>query len=133
MSLCNLSCSREYHVVHGSLPNGGILSCATVADQLTFARPPSSIHANAIAQARSTLARWRAQAAGHLPSYFFEWGRVLEGSPEKIVAFASMREDATRLRQSSPFTNLLMPFTKALRLAGLLDLKRSITVVILRS
>lgn len=61
-----------------------------------------------IAQARNTLARWRAQAAEPVPPYFLEWGRILEGSPEEIAAFlASMREDATRLRQSSPFTNLL--------------------------
>jgi hypothetical protein len=67
-----------------------------------------------IAQARSTLARWRAQAAEPVPSYFFEWGRVLEASPEEIAAFlASMREDATRLRQSSPFTNLLTPDERA--------------------
>ena len=61
-----------------------------------------------ITQARSTLARWRAQAAEPVPSYFPEWGRILEGSPGEIAAFlASMREDATRLRQSSPFANLL--------------------------
>ncbi len=61
-----------------------------------------------IVQARNTLARWRVQAAEPVPEYFLEWARVLEGSPEGIAAFlASMREDATRLRQSSPFTNLL--------------------------
>ena len=67
-----------------------------------------------IAQARSTLARWRAQAAEPVPSYFLEWGRILEGSPGEIAAFlASMREDATRLRQSSPFTNFLTPEERA--------------------
>ena len=67
-----------------------------------------------IAQARSTLARWRAQVAEPVPSYFLEWGRILEGSPGEIAAFlASMREDATRLRQSSPFTNLLTPEERA--------------------
>jgi hypothetical protein len=67
-----------------------------------------------IAQARSTLARWRARAAEPVPSYFLEWKRILEGSPEEIAAFlASMREDATRLRQSSPFTNLLTPEERA--------------------
>jgi hypothetical protein len=66
------------------------------------------------AQARSTLARWRAQAAEPVPSYFFEWGRILEGSTEEIAAFlASMHEGATRLRQSSPFTNLLTPEERA--------------------
>lgn len=67
-----------------------------------------------IAQARSTLARWRAQAAEPTPSYFFEWGHILEGSPKAIAAFlASMCEDASRLRQSSPFTNLLTPEERA--------------------
>ena len=66
------------------------------------------------AQVRSTLARWRAQAAEPVPSYFFEWGRILEGSTEEIAGFlASMHEDATRLRQSSPFTNLLTPEERA--------------------
>lgn len=61
-----------------------------------------------LARARGTLARWRAQAADPVPSYFLEWGRILERSPAEIAAFlASMREDATRLRQSSPFTNFL--------------------------
>jgi tRNA-dihydrouridine synthase len=61
-----------------------------------------------ITQVRSTLVRWKAKAAEPVPSYFSEWERVLDGSPEEIAAFlASMREDATRLRQSSPFTNLL--------------------------
>jgi hypothetical protein len=61
-----------------------------------------------IDQARGTLARWRAQAAEPLPSYFLEWGRIFEASPEAVAGFlASMHEDATRLRQSSPFTNLL--------------------------
>ncbi len=63
-----------------------------------------------IVRARNTLARWSAQATEPVPSYFFEWGRILEGSPGEIAAFlASMREDAARLRQSSPFTNLLTP------------------------
>jgi acyl-CoA reductase-like NAD-dependent aldehyde dehydrogenase len=66
------------------------------------------------AQARSTLARWRAQAAEPVPSYFLEWARILEGSKEEIAALlASMHEDATRLRQSSPFTNLLTPEERA--------------------
>jgi hypothetical protein len=66
------------------------------------------------AQARSTLARWRAQAAEPVPSYFLEWARILEGSTEEIAALlASMHEDATRLRQSSPFTNLLTPEERA--------------------
>jgi hypothetical protein len=67
-----------------------------------------------IARVRDTLARWRAQAVEPVPSYFLEWGRILEGSPAEIAAFlASMSEDSTRLRQSSPFTNLLTPEERA--------------------
>ena len=67
-----------------------------------------------ISRARGTLARWRAQAAEPVPSYFFEWGRLLDGEPREIAGFlASMGEDATRLRQSSPFTGLLTPEERA--------------------
>jgi hypothetical protein len=63
-----------------------------------------------VAKARGTLARWRVQTAEPSPSYFLEWERILEGSPEEVADFlASMREDATRLRQSSPFTGILTP------------------------
>jgi hypothetical protein len=63
-----------------------------------------------IDQARATLARWRSQVAQPAPSYYLEWGRILEGSPQEIAGFlANMGEAATRLRQSSPFTNLLTP------------------------
>jgi hypothetical protein len=63
-----------------------------------------------IAQARGTLTRWKVQTAAPVPSYFLEWERILEGRPQEIAAFlASMREDATRLRQSSPFTGLITP------------------------
>ena len=61
-----------------------------------------------ISQARSTLARWRGQAIEPVPSYFVEWARVLEARPEEIADFlASMHANATRLRQSSPFTDIL--------------------------
>ena len=61
-----------------------------------------------IDQARSTLARFRARAPDPVPAYLAEWERIIEGRPEEIAAFlASMREEATRLRQSSPFTSLL--------------------------
>jgi hypothetical protein len=67
-----------------------------------------------IAQARITLARWKVRAANPAPSYFLEWERILGGSPEEIAGFlASMRDDATRLRQSSPFTKLLTPGERA--------------------
>jgi hypothetical protein len=61
-----------------------------------------------INQARGVLSRWRAQAAEPLPSYFLEWEQILENRPESIADFlVSPSEDATRLRQSSPFTNVL--------------------------
>src|ERR1700730_13054883 len=67
-----------------------------------------------IAQARNTLARWRAQPADPVASYFLEGVRSLEGSPGEIASFlARMREDATRFRQSSPFPNLLTPEERA--------------------
>jgi hypothetical protein len=65
-------------------------------------------------QARSTLARWMAQAEEPVPSSLLEWSRILERSPAEIAAFlASMGEDAIRLRQSSPFTNVLTPEERA--------------------
>ena len=61
-----------------------------------------------IDQARSVLARWRAEAAQPLPSYLVEWERILENRPEAVADFlVSPSEDAARLRQSSPFTNIL--------------------------
>lgn len=67
-----------------------------------------------IDQARSTLARWRAQVAQPAPSYFDEWQRVLEGSPEAIAEFlVSPTQSAARLRQSSPFTTILTSAERA--------------------
>jgi hypothetical protein len=67
-----------------------------------------------IDQARSTLARWRAQGAPPVPSYFDEWERVLEGSPEAIAEFlVSPTQSAARLRQSSPFTTILTSAERA--------------------
>jgi len=61
-----------------------------------------------IDRARRTLARWMARSASPVPACFLEWQHILEGSPEVIAGFlASMSEDATRLRQSSPFTKVL--------------------------
>jgi hypothetical protein len=72
-----------------------------------------------IVQARNTLARWRAQAVEPVPIYFAEWGRILERIPEEIANFlVSTNEDATRLRQSSPFTNILTPDERALLYAA---------------
>jgi hypothetical protein len=61
-----------------------------------------------IAQARAALSRWSAEPV------YLEWERILERNPEEIAAFlASPNEDATRLRQSSPFTNILTPEERA--------------------
>ena len=72
-------------------------------------------HPCLIAQARATLTRFRVQVADPIPAaYFLEWGRILEESPQQIAAFLSSTcEDATRLRQSSPFTNFLTPEERA--------------------
>jgi hypothetical protein len=56
-------------------------------------------------QARGTLERWKAQAAKPV---HLEWERVLAGSLEEIVDFLlSSGQEATRLRQSTPFTDIL--------------------------
>ena len=63
-----------------------------------------------IKKARATLRRWRSKAPTPLPAYFQEWLRILKGTPEEIAGFlTSTSEDATRLRQSSPFTDILTP------------------------
>jgi hypothetical protein len=63
-----------------------------------------------IGKAQTTLARWRWQCSPHEPEPpdLFEWGCLLQRSPQEVAAFlASMCEDATRLRRSSPFLDLL--------------------------
>ena len=63
-----------------------------------------------IDQARSTLERWKELHGPNLPSYFDEWERMLQRRPEEVAGMiVSMTEDATRLRQSSPFVNVLTP------------------------
>lgn len=65
-------------------------------------------------QARNTVARWKALASQPLPFYIVEWGQILDASLDQIAGvLASMSEDATRLRQSSPFTGILMPEERA--------------------
>ena len=65
-------------------------------------------------EARSNLVRWKAQAPKSLPPYFEEWERILLRRPEEVAGFlASMTEEATRLRQSSPFAMLLRPEERA--------------------
>jgi len=63
-----------------------------------------------IDQARLTLQRWKELHGPELPSYFGDWERVLQRRPEEVAGLlVSMTEDATRLRQSSPFVNVLTP------------------------
>jgi hypothetical protein len=63
-----------------------------------------------IDQARLTLQRWKGLHGPELPSYFGDWERVLQRRPEEVAGLlVSMTEDATRLRQSSPFVNVLTP------------------------
>lgn len=65
-------------------------------------------------RARATLRRWRTQACEPVPACFQEWEEILAMSPPDVAGFlASMGEDATRLRQSSPFTGLLTPEERA--------------------
>lgn len=67
-----------------------------------------------IAEARGNLARWKLQAPEPLPDYFAQWERLLAQPPEEVAGFlASMSQNATRLRQSSPFATLLDPEERA--------------------
>jgi hypothetical protein len=60
--------------------------------------------------ARRTLGRWKAQAAKPFPTVLSEWDQILKSSLEEIASFVvGTHEDATRLRQSSPFTGFLTP------------------------
>jgi hypothetical protein len=61
-----------------------------------------------VEQARTNLLRWKERASAPVPSYFEEWERILLRRPEEVAGFlVSMTEEATRLRQSSPFATLL--------------------------
>jgi hypothetical protein len=61
-----------------------------------------------ISKAKQTLTRWKENASDPPPPYFLEWQRILKKRPPEIAGFlASMQEDATRLRHSSPFTAIL--------------------------
>jgi hypothetical protein len=45
-----------------------------------------------------------------LPSYFAEWERIVRRQPAVVAEFiVTMSEEATPLRQSSPFSPLLTP------------------------
>jgi hypothetical protein len=61
-----------------------------------------------LVRARENLQRWKKNSAQPLPTYFAEWERIVRRQPAEVAAFlVTMNEDATRLRQSSPFSPLL--------------------------
>ena len=58
--------------------------------------------------AQRNLERWSAQRRGDVPSWLEEWQRVLKQPWPRIAALITdPGEDATRLRQSSPFAGVL--------------------------
>jgi hypothetical protein len=61
-----------------------------------------------IKRARENLRRWKKNSSRPLPSYFAEWERVFRLQPAVVAGLlVTMNDDATRLRQSSPFAPLL--------------------------
>jgi len=59
-------------------------------------------------KAKTNLQRWIAKSAGPQPEYLREWeGILLRPWQEIAELITSMREDATRLRSSSPFAGVL--------------------------
>jgi len=58
-------------------------------------------------KARENVRRWQAIAGSPLPA-LAAWEQILNGSVDQIVRLLTERsEDATRLRQSSPFAGVL--------------------------
>jgi hypothetical protein len=57
---------------------------------------------------RRNLERWIARSGGSPPAWLTEWQRILR-KPWPVVAalITELSEDATRLRQSSPFAGVL--------------------------
>ena len=57
---------------------------------------------------RRNLARWQAQRQGATPTWLTEWQRILDKPwPVIAVLVTELTENATRLRQSSPFAGVL--------------------------
>ena len=57
---------------------------------------------------RRNLARWQAQRQGETPPWLTEWQRILDRPWPAIAALMTeLTENATRLRQSSPFAGVL--------------------------
>ncbi len=58
--------------------------------------------------ARGNLAAWRRKAVGAEPRYLAEWQRILARPwPQVAALITEQSENATRLRQSSPFAGVL--------------------------
>jgi len=58
--------------------------------------------------ARRNLAAWRKKSAGAEPHYLEEWQRILARPWSQVAALLTEQsENATRLRQSSPFAGIL--------------------------
>ena len=58
--------------------------------------------------ARRNLAAWRRKASGAEPHYLAEWQRILSRPwPQVAGLITEQSENATRLRQSSPFAGVL--------------------------
>ncbi|MDH5275776.1 MAG: hypothetical protein OEW88_05065 [Gammaproteobacteria bacterium] len=58
--------------------------------------------------ARQNLGAWRRKAAGREPLYLQEWAHILSRPPLEVAALITEQsENATRLRQSSPFAGVL--------------------------
>lgn len=54
--------------------------------------------------------RWQTAQRGPLPHYLVEWQRILELGLEPALQMAlADGEEATRLRQSTPFADILTP------------------------
>jgi hypothetical protein len=62
---------------------------------------------------RRNLDRWSARWSNDAPAWFLEWRRILARPWTSIAAFITEpSEEATRLRQSSPFAGVLTPLER---------------------
>ncbi len=59
---------------------------------------------------RENLERWLAQSGSTAPAWMTEWRKILRQTWPSIAALITeLSENATRLRQSSPFAGVLTP------------------------
>ena len=62
---------------------------------------------------RRNLKRWKQRTTGRTPKYLLEWEAILNQSWPVIATFiTSLSENATRMRQSSPFAGVLDPLER---------------------